>query len=120
MFTKQLPECELPDTLMLEYCFVLRTYAPAWDMPRGQIIHPEDPDRAILTSDTWYRWMLNLIQSPQQAMDFKIAINGTRGSFNSETCRFQQHKFTLMEQGKKKKTTQNHLKELKYIYIERQ
>lgn len=52
MFTKQLSECELPDIFKLEHPSVLRTYAPAQNVPRGQIIHPEDPDRAILTSDT--------------------------------------------------------------------
>lgn len=62
-------------------------------------------------------WMdvLNLIQSPQQAMDFKVSIEWDTGSFNSEICRFQQHKFTSME---KKLHTENHLKELKYIYRE--
>lgn len=57
MFTKQLSECELPDIVKLEHPSVLRTYAPAQNVPRGQIIHPEDPDRAILTSDTLCGWM---------------------------------------------------------------
>lgn len=62
-------------------------------------------------------WMdvLNLIQSPQQAMDFKVSTEWDTGSFNSEICRFQQHKFTSME----KKITHTEPSEGVKINIER-